>query len=81
MNGNGSPPRSCPLGTEISPQIAEVLPLLYLDGLSGDFEPALERFLCSGAGLSAASINRLNGQWTEEARAFAARDLSGADYV
>lgn len=37
-----------------SPKIAEVLPLLYLHGLSGgDFVPALEQFLGSSAGLSA----------------------------
>ena len=65
-----------------SPQISEVLPLLYLHGLStGDFVPALEQFLGSGAGLSAASITRLTAQWQAEARAFAARDLSSADYV
>ena len=65
-----------------SPQINEVLPLLYLHGLStGDFAPALEQFLGSGAGLSAASITRLTAQWQAEARAFAARDLSAADYV
>ncbi|WP_280189423.1 MULTISPECIES: IS256 family transposase [Nocardia] len=65
-----------------SPQVGEVLPLLYLHGLStGDFGPALEQFLGSGAGLSAASITRLTGQWNDEARAFAGRDLSGTDYV
>jgi putative transposase len=65
-----------------SPRIAEVLPLLYLHGLSsGDFVPALEGFLGSAAGLSAATITRLTAQWQDEARAFAARDLSGADYV
>lgn len=65
-----------------SPQISEVLPLLYLHGLStGDFVPALEQFLGSGAGLSAASITRLTAQLKAEARAFAARDLSSADYV
>jgi Transposase, Mutator family len=37
-----------------SPKVAEVLPLLYLHGLStGDFVPALESFLGSAAGLSA----------------------------
>ncbi len=37
-----------------SPKIAEVLPLLYLHGLSrSDLTPALEQFLGSGAGLSA----------------------------
>lgn len=40
-----------------SPQVSDVLTLLYLHGLStSDFGPALERFLGSGAGLSAASI-------------------------
>ena len=65
-----------------SPQMSEVLPLLYLHGLStSDFGPALEQFLGSGAGLSATTITRLTAQWQDEARTFAARDLSGSDYV
>jgi len=65
-----------------SPQMSEVLPLLYLHGLStSDFGPALEHFLGSGAGLSATTITRLTAQWQDEARTFAARDLSGSDYV
>ena len=65
-----------------SPQMSEVLPLLYLHGLStSDFGPALEQFLGSGAGLSATTITRLTAQWQDEARAFAARDLSDSDYV
>ena len=65
-----------------SPQVGEVLPLLYLHGLSsGDFAPALEQFLGCGAGPSAASITRLTSQWQDEAKAFQARDLSGTDYV
>ena len=65
-----------------SPQVSEVLPLLYLHGLSsGDFGPALEQFLGTGAGLSAASITRLTAQWQDEAHAFGQRDLSGTDYV
>lgn len=44
-----------------SPKVAEVLPLLYLHGLSSlDFGPALEQFLGSGAGLSAATITYLH---------------------
>jgi putative transposase len=40
-----------------SPGVAGMLPLLYLHGLSsGDFVPALEQFLGSAAGLSAATI-------------------------
>lgn len=65
-----------------SPKVAEVLPLLYLHGLSsGDFAPALEQFLGSGAGLSAASITRLTAQWQDEAAAFHKRSLAGTDYV
>ena len=65
-----------------SPKINEVLPLLYLHGLSTqDFVPALEGFLGTGAGLSAATISRLTTQWQDEARQFAKRDLSGVDYV
>jgi hypothetical protein len=65
-----------------SPQVSEVLPLLYLHGLStSDFGPALEQFLGSGAGLSATTITRLTAQWRDEAKAFVARDLSGTDYV
>ena len=71
-----------PAWTRKSPQVSEVLPLLYLHGLStGDFGPALEQFLGSGAGLSAASITRLTAQWQDEAKSFATRDLSGTDYV
>ena len=65
-----------------SPQVAEVLPLLYLHGLSsGDFAPALEQFLGSSAGLSAATITRLTAQWQDEAARVRKRDLSGIDYV
>src|SRR3954454_8199988 len=65
-----------------SPKITEVLPLLYLHGLSSqDFAPALERFLGTGAGLSSAVITRLTTRWQDEARAFSNRDLSGVDYV
>jgi transposase-like protein len=65
-----------------TPKITEVLPLLYLHGLSsGDFVPALGQFLGSAAGLSAAVITRLTEAWQAEQRAFAARDLSQVDYV
>ena len=65
-----------------SPQVADVLPLLYLHGLSsGDFTPALEQFCGSAAGLSAATVTRLTAQWRDEAAAFSARSLSGVDYV
>ncbi|BCQ10559.1 IS256 family transposase [Mycobacterium heckeshornense] len=65
-----------------SPQVSEVLPLLYLHGLStSDFGPALEQFLGAGSGLSASTITRLTAQWQDEAAAFGGRDLSGVDFV
>jgi len=71
-----------PAWSRKSPRVAEVLPLLYLHGLSsGDFAPALEQFLGSGAGLSPASITRLTTQWQDEAVAFNKRSLAGIDYV
>ena len=65
-----------------SPQMAEVLPLLYLHGLSSsDFGPALTQFLGTSAGLSAKTITRLTEQWQAEALAFNQRSLAGTDYV
>jgi putative transposase len=65
-----------------SPKVTEVLPLLYLHGLStGDFAPALTEFFGTGAGMSPASITRLSEQWRAEREAFERRDLSGVDYV
>jgi putative transposase len=65
-----------------SPQVAEVLPLVYLHGLSSsDFGPALEQFLGSAAGLSAATITRLTAQCQDDAEAFDKRSLKDTDYV
>ena len=65
-----------------SPKVTEVLPLLYLHGLSsGDFVPALEEFFGTEAGLSAATITRLTEQWQIEREHFMDRDLSARDYV
>jgi putative transposase len=65
-----------------SPKMAEVLPLLYLHGLStSDFGPALEQFLGTGQGLSAATITRLTTQFQDEAKVFTNRSLADVDYV
>ncbi len=65
-----------------SPKISEVLPLLYLHGLSsGDFVPALEQFLGGTAGLSPATVTRLTKQWSDDHTAFQDRDLSDRDFV
>ena len=65
-----------------SPKVAEVLPLMYLHGMSsGDFVPALEGFFGSAAGLSSSVITRLTRQWQAERDVFMRRDLSSVDYV
>jgi len=67
-----------------SPKVAEVLPLLYLRGLStGDFRAALPALLGeeASAGLSPTVISRLLSAWEAEYRAFRQRDLSERDYV
>src|SRR5690348_2975216 len=65
-----------------TPKVTEVLPLLYLHGLSsGDFAPALGQFLGSSAGPVRADNHQVDRDMKAEQRAFAARDLSGVDYV
>jgi putative transposase len=66
-----------------SPKVAEVLPILYLRGLStGDFRPALEGLLGEdAAGLSPTNITRLTASWEKEYTAFRRRDLAGREYV
>lgn len=65
-----------------TPKIAEVLPLLYLHGMStGDLVPALEQFLGSTAGLSSATVSRLTATWAEDHKAFQSRDLSEPGFV
>jgi transposase-like protein len=65
-----------------TPKITEVLPLLYLHGLSsGDFVPALGQFLGSAKGLSGPVVTKLTEQWKSEQRAFSERNLSTVDFV
>jgi putative transposase len=60
-----------------SPKVTEVLPILYLRGLStGDFGPALRDLLGEDAsGLSASSIARLTESWQAEHEAFRKQEL------
>lgn len=52
-----------------SPKVTEVLPVLYLRGLStGDFAPALEVFFGCDAGLSASTIQRPTEAWQQVTR-------------
>jgi putative transposase len=65
-----------------SPKVAEVLPLMYLHGMSsGDFAPALSEFFGSSAGLSSSVVTRLTKQWQDERQRFMERSLAGVDYV
>ena len=66
-----------------SPKVAEVLPVLYLRGLStGDFKEALGSLLGeNAAGLSSTNIARLTNEWDTEYQAFKRRRLEDRDYV
>lgn len=66
-----------------SPKVAEVLPILYLRGLStGDFKEGLAALLGSDAsGLSPTAITRLTAAWQADYETFQKRDLSDRDYV
>jgi transposase-like protein len=66
-----------------SPKVAEVLPVLYLRGLSTeDFSEALVALLGKdAAGLSATNIARLTNEWEGEYRAFQKRSLTDREYV
>ena len=69
--------RILPAYARRSPKVTDVLPILYLRGLStGDFAPALRDLLGEDAsGLSASSIGRLTEQWQAEHEAFRQRSL------
>jgi putative transposase len=66
-----------------SPRLEEVLPVLYLRGLStGDFQEALPVLLGpEAAGLSASTINRLLRHWQDEYQGWRKRSLRGKDFV
>ena len=65
-----------------SPKVSEVLPLMYLHGMSsGDFAPALAEFFGSDDGLSPSVITRLTKTWQEERERFTGRSLADVDYV
>ena len=66
-----------------SKSLEELLPLLYLKGIStGDFTDALSALLGPNApGLSAKSISRLKEQWVQDYDRWRKRDLSQKRYV
>ena len=66
-----------------SPKVTEVLPILYLRGLStGDFRPALEDLLGEDAsGLSPSTISRLCKEWEAHHDRFRKRHLGFSRYA
>ena len=65
-----------------SPKVTEVLPILYLRGLStGDFVPALGAFFGSAAGRSASTVQRLTEAGQSEHARWQGRSLAAVDYV
>jgi transposase-like protein len=69
--------RILPAYARRSPKVNDVLPVLYLRGLStGDFRPALEQLLGEdAAGLSPSTISRLCSEWEAEHARFRQREL------
>lgn len=74
--------RVLPLFAKRSREVGEMLPELYLHGLSkGDFELALRGLLGDGAPLSASSIERLRAKWQLDYDAWRARPLQDREPV
>src|SRR5246127_1208410 len=75
--------RILPAYARRSPKVGEVIPILYLRGLStGDFRPALEGLLGEdAAGLSATTIARMSKEWEEHHERFSKRHLGFTRYA
>jgi transposase-like protein len=75
--------RILPAYARRSPKVGEVIPILYLRGLStGDFKPALEQLLGQDAsGLSPTTISRLCKEWEEHHGRFSKRYLGFSRYA
>ena len=75
--------RILPAYARRSPKVGEVIPILYLRGLStGDFRPALEGLLGEdAAGLSATTVSRLCKEWEAHHDRFCKRLLSFSRYA
>jgi transposase-like protein len=75
--------RILPAYARRSPKVTDVLPILYLRGLStGDFAPALRDLLGEDAsGLSSSSISRLTETWQDDHAAFKTRSLKFHRYA
>jgi transposase-like protein len=74
--------RLLPLFQRRTPEVATLLPALYLHGLAlGDFELALRGLLGDAAPLSASALVRLKATWQAQYAAWRQRDLAGCRVV
>ena len=74
--------RLLPLFMRRTQEVTQMLPELYLHGLSqGDFELALRGLLGDGAPLSSSSIARLRAKWEEEFETWQERRLDDRELV
>ena len=74
--------RILPLFARRTKEVGNLLPELYLHGLSlGDFELALRGLLGVGSPLSSASISRLRGKWEAEHQRWRSRSLQDRELV
>lgn len=74
--------RILPVFQRRTPQVAKLLPALYLHGLSsGDFTLALRGLLGDGAPLSASSVQRLTEDWQRDYAQWRREDLTPLEPV
>jgi transposase-like protein len=75
--------RILPAYARRSPKVGEVIPILYLRGLStGDFKRALEQLLGEhAAGLSPTTLSRMCEEWEEHHDRFRKRHLGFSRYM
>jgi putative transposase len=74
--------RVLPLFERRTKQVSQLIPDLYLHGLSqGDFDLALRGLLGEDAALSAATVARLKARWQLEYQQWKSRSLEGLEVV
>ena len=74
--------RLLPLFVHRTREVAELIPELYLHGLSeGDFDLALRGLLGEGAPISASTVAQLKDRWTAELAVWRARPLDDLEVV
>jgi putative transposase len=74
--------RLLPLFVRRTPEVSDLLPELYLHGLSsGDFDLALRGLLGEGAPISASTVMRVKEKWQREREAWVSRRLDDLEVV